>query len=302
MSVRTFENAAALVALALLSAPLAARAEGAGFRHERSIYLDDKEGALRSPEGVACDDKGSFVVADTGNGRILTYTWKDGSLRGGTPFKAAQLSYPVRVQIDSRGNVLVLDRKARRIGRVDARNGFAGWVEPKGASNQSAIIPVAFKLDAADSVYVLDVAGRRVLVLDARDNLTREVALPRSGVFTDVAVDAAGRIYAVDAVAAAVWAVDKGGSAFQDLTKSLKDRMNFPGSITASRGKLYVVDQNGNGVVVLGQDGSYQGRELSIGWTDGLLYYPAQLCMNERGDAFVADRNNNRVQIFATAK
>jgi DNA-binding beta-propeller fold protein YncE len=75
--------------------------------------------------------------------------------------------------------------------------------------------------------------------------------------------------------------------------------MSFPASITATKGRFYVVDQNGSGVVVLGQDGSYLGRRLAIGWNDGLLRYPAQLCITDGGEAIVADRQNNRVQVFS---
>jgi hypothetical protein len=54
--------------------------------------------------------------------------------------------------------------------------------------------------------------------------------------------------------------------------------------------------------VVLGADGAFQGRQLAIGWGDGYLYYPAQLCINGAGTAFIADRSNNRVQIFDTSR
>jgi hypothetical protein len=39
-----------------------------------------------------------------------------------------------------------------------------------------------------------------------------------------------------------------------------------------------------------------------MGWTEGLLYYPAQMAINEKGEAFIADRGNNRVQIFAVVQ
>jgi hypothetical protein len=51
-------------------------------------------------------------------------------------------------------------------------------------------------------------------------------------------------------------------------------------------------------VVRLGIDGSFQGRELTGGWVDGALHYPAQLCIDSADDLFIADRENNRVQIF----
>jgi streptogramin lyase len=294
---RTF----AIAALAVLASPALA-AEAVSFKHEKSVYIDAKEAPLRGPEGVGCDDQGAFVVADTGNARLLTFTWKDGAVSGGAEVKVPQLLSPVRVQIDSKGNVLVLDRRAKKIARLDVKGAFAAWIELKPAAGAVAAIPASFKLDAADNVYVLDVAGRRVVVLNPQGEASGELPLPAEGTFTDVAADAAGRIYVVEATRAAVWVAEKGASSFKDLTGSLKDRLSFPGYVAAVRGKLFVVDQNGMAVVVVGQDGSFQGRQLALGWTDGLLYYPGQLCVNANGDAFIADRQNNRVQVFATAK
>ncbi len=39
-----------------------------------------------------------------------------------------------------------------------------------------------------------------------------------------------------------------------------------------------------------------------MGWKEGLLYYPSQLCINEKGEIFIADRNNNRIQIFTVVQ
>jgi NHL repeat len=182
-----------------------------------------------------------------------------------------------------------------------APDGKSGAVVAFKGSGLAAVNPGSFKLDAQDNFYVLDLVSGKVLVADADGNVMRQVALPRGGaVFTDVAIDVGGTVYAVDAVGATVWSAEKSSSEFKPLTKSMKDRMNFPTYLTASRGRLLLVDQNGNGVVVLGSDGSYQGRQLSIGWSEGLVYYPGQLCINEKGDAFLADRYNNRVQVFRT--
>jgi hypothetical protein len=76
--------------------------------------------------------------------------------------------------------------------------------------------------------------------------------------------------------------------------------MNFPVSLAiASKGVLYLSDQYGSGLVQIGRDGSFQGRKFGMGWEDGQLYYPAQLCINNRDMLMVADRNNSRVQVFS---
>ncbi|MBI5408999.1 MAG: hypothetical protein HZA14_06505 [Nitrospirae bacterium] len=38
------------------------------------------------------------------------------------------------------------------------------------------------------------------------------------------------------------------------------------------------------------------------GFKEGLLNYPSQMCINDNGDVFIADTNNNRVQIFMLVK
>ena len=299
---RAWKTSAPFALAALLLAGTA-RAQAPVLTHTVSIYEDEKGQPLKAPEGVACGQDGRLVVADTGNGRLVRLAYRNGVVSGGTPVLLPQLPYPVRLQLDSQGGLWVLDRKVRRIGRVDPTGAFAGYLEVRGVTSPEAVVPGAFKLDAAGNVYLLDLAGVRVLVLDASGAVQRQLDLPRKpAFFTDVAVDPAGTVYAVDAAGGAVWSAPKSAKAFALLAKGLKDNMSFPGSLAVSRGRLFVVDQNGDGVVVLGLDGSYQGRQLGIGWSEGLVYYPAQLCLDESGSAFLADRYNNRVQIFSMKK
>lgn len=287
--------AAAALALALGSAERV-QAQGFALSHTHSVYADDKNGALRAPEGVAC--RGDVaVVADTGNKRLLRFSIQNGSLVGATELKAAQVTSPGRLQLDGKGNVLVLDQKSRRIARLDPAGAFKGFVEVSGATGGPVVVQ-SFKLDPLDGMYVLDGAGKRVLALDATGKVTREVALPKKGaIFGDFAVDAGGTLYAAESLTATVWAAAPDAAEFKALSKTLKDYMNFPVYIAANRGTLVLVDQYGHGLVTVGADGSYRGRQLALGWGDGLVYYPSQLCIGE-SEVLVADRYNNRVQVF----
>jgi hypothetical protein len=78
--------------------------------------------------------------------------------------------------------------------------------------------------------------------------------------------------------------------------------VSFPTYLTEESGKLYLVDQNGSGIVLLGVDGTFVGRELEMGSVDGTLYYPSQMCVTAEGMAVIADRNNNRVQVFSVSR
>jgi len=299
IAARHLRIAAALLACAAAGAPAWARAATAGLVHEKSIYLDARRTRLKAPEGVACADDGRVVVADTGQGRLLTYTWREGQLRGGDAIRLPQVPHPVRVELGAGGSILVLDGKLRRIARLDSRGAFSGYLEIAGASASAPILPASFKVDASGSVHVLDLAGRRVLTVDGAGKVTRELALPGTGSFTDIAVGAGGKVFALDAVGAALWSAAPGANEFRPLAPSFKDRMRFPASLAGDgRGRLLVVDRHGGAIHVLGEDGSLKGRAMSRGSTDGLLLYPAQLCVT-RAEVFVADRNNNRVQVFS---
>jgi DNA-binding beta-propeller fold protein YncE len=268
-----------------------------------SGYADEKGVALRSPEGVACTDAGTVVAADTGNGRLVLFTFRDGKLVPGGEVRAAELGRPTRVQLDSKGNVLALDGKGRRVVRIGAGGAFAGFLQLAGIPQGNGFFPIAFKVGPGDAVYLLDASSARVVVVDPAGAFQRQLDLPRGGSFTDIAVDSQGAVYAVDGVRAQVYVAAPNTAAFRPLGKPLKDVLNFPGYLTlTSQGPLVLVDQHGNGLVVLGRDGSFLGRRLSIGWSEGLVYYPGQVCIDSRGDAFVADRGNNRIQAFIAPK
>jgi sugar lactone lactonase YvrE len=294
---------ATLIAVGLLLAVSAgaARAQTPVFKHVTSIYGEPPAG-LRAPEGVACLESGDVVVADTGNGRLATFLLQAGQVVAGPTSKVAEIGAPTRLQADGKGTIWVLDARTKRIGRVDKAGAFAGWFETR-VEGGATVVPASFRIDAQGQVWVLDLPSMSVRVFDPQGTQVRQVALPRDGSFTDLCLDAAGTVYAVDPVTAVVWSAEKGAQAFKQLGKSLKDVASFPTSITTDgRGRLFLVDQNGMGVVVLGIDGAFIGRQLGMGWSEGLLYYPRQLCINDKGEAFLADRNNNRVQVFTVGR
>ena len=287
--------------LAVLALAPAARAQTTPFVFDRVVLKDEKEVLLKTPEGVACDDAGNLIVADSGNGRLVLYRYVGGTMSEGKELKPAGVTQPRRLQLDSKGNILVLDGKARKVLKVDTKGAALGAYDLKPGATALQALPVAFKVDAADNVYVVDAVGARVVVFDPAGKITRQVELPKgTSAITDVHVDGAGTMYVVDGSQAAIWSADKAAQAFKPFTQGMKDKMNFPVYMTGSKGRLFIVDQNGNGIVVLGADGAFQGRQLAIGWGDGYLYYPAQLCINGAGTAYIADRSNNRVQIFDT--
>ena len=262
------------------------------------IYVDGKGAGIKQPEGVSC--RGNvLVVADTGNGRLLRYTIAGDNWTPGGEIVLPQLPSPIHVDVNSKGEIFALDGKSRRIGRVAASGDFLGYVAPAG-DVQGAVVPRSFRIDRNDNLYLLDVASARVLVMDPSGKIQREIPFPKEyGFFSDLSVDAGGNILLLDSVGKRVFKVVKNSPDVVPLSESLKEEVYFPTAIaTDKQGTIFLVDQNGSGIVILGPDGSFLGRRLSMGWKDGFLRYPAQMCISENGTTFIADRGNNRIETF----
>ncbi len=279
-------------------------AETARFVFDRAVYVDDKGKAIKSPEGVACDNKNLLIVADSLNNRLLKYSFKDGNLGGGSEIKTPEISFPVKVQLNSKSEIFVLNDKPIRILRLSPEGEFKGYVAPDDLPAPQAFVPRSFKIGSDDSIYILDIFSSRVVVLGPDGKFQRAVAFPPAyGFFSDLAIDAVGNILLVDTLNSQLFIAAKDAAAFSPLSQTEKAYLDFPTNLTIdSTGLIYVVDQNGAGVGVFGKDGSFLNRQLTFGWNEGLLRYPSQLCINEKGDAFIADRENSRIQIFKISK
>ena len=298
MTTSKFAPVAILVSIVLF-APVALTAESVKLKPVMSIYFDTAGEGMREPEGIGCG-RDAMVVADSGNARLLLYTIKEGTVRPSATFVVSQLPFPVRAELLSDGDILALDGKLRRIARVGSDGQFKGYLEIQGVAAVEAIAPRSFAVDGSDRVYLLDVAGNRVLVTDASGQVERSIAGPAEvGFLSDLAVDGRGEVYAVDSVARRVFVARAGAEAFEPLTPPLLEDLDFPTSIAVDDQRhLFVVDEHGGGVVILGKDGSFRGRQLAMGWKNGFVRYPSGVCVGERNVLLLSERGNNRVQMF----
>jgi sugar lactone lactonase YvrE len=271
------------------------------YRHVISIYADDKDAGLKQPEGIACNEKSFIIVADTGNGRLLRYIFQNNALEAGAvEIKVPQISYPISAQINSKGEIYALDGKQRRIIRLTPEGVFKDYLAPTGLPSPPSFVPRSFAIDEKDNIYILDIFSRRVILLGPEGQYQRHIEFPKDyGFFSDLTVDFKGNVFLIDSTNAVVFAAVKNSVKFSPLTKRLKQYLRFPTNIaTDRRGRIYLVDRNGSRIIILGQDGSFLSRMSGQGWKEGLLNHPSDICINSKGEVFVADTSNSRVQIF----
>lgn len=295
---RTMSRAALVAAVLAAGLLQLSAAETARLRHLASIYVDENGAGLRSPEGVACDGSGRLVVGDTGNDRLVRFTYQDRALGGGSEIKIPELSAPSRIQLNSKGEIYAFDQKQRRIVHLGEDGAFRNVVSFDGVPPPSTVVPKSFKIDTADNLYVLDVFSARVLVLDAEGRFQKALPIPDdAGFVTDVAVDLAGNVLLLDAVKRRVLSTAREAGAFTALGGD-PSLTTMPVYLAENKGTIFVVEGSGSSIVALGQDGTFLTRQLTLGWTDGALRHPSQICVNDKDEMFVADRDNSRVQVF----
>lgn len=277
-----------------------AAAEGARFRYLMSVYFDAQGVGLNLPEGVACGSNGQVVVGDTGNNRLLRFTYADKSVSGGREIEIPEVSAPSRVRLNSKEEIYALDGSRRRIVHLSRDGEFKGALEFEGVPPPATVVPKDFVIDAADNIYVLDVFSSRVLVLNAAAQFQRALPLPAAAAFgSGLAVDAAGSLLLLDSIGRRMFSAGKDATSFAALGGDLTAFVStLPTYMTASKGTIFVVEGEGSGIVGFGSDGAFLTRQLTMGWTEGALNHPSQMCISEKDEVFVADRDNSRIQVF----
>jgi DNA-binding beta-propeller fold protein YncE len=288
-----------LLGAVLAGEQLRAAAESTRLRYVAAAYFDDKGTGLNLPEGVACDRNGTVIVGDTGNNRLVRFSYQERGLSGGAEIKPAELGSPGTVYLGSKGDIYALDTTLRRIVHLAPSGEFKEALKFDGAPAAGSVVPKSFTLDAADNIYVLDVFSARVLVLNPQGQFQKAIALAAdTGFGSDITVDSSGAVILIDSVGKRIYAAAKDAPAFTRVGGELAQYLStLPTHVTALRGAILVAEGSAGTITGFSRDGVFLSRQLTTGWTEGTLNHPSQMCVNDN-DVFIADRDNSRVQVF----
>ncbi|NEN85356.1 fibronectin type III domain-containing protein, partial [Paenibacillus elgii] len=234
-------------------------------------------GEFNGPARVSVDSSDNIYVADTGNHRIqklmaATGVWSE--CGGGAGTGPGQFSSPSEVAVDSSGNVYVADAGNHRIQKLTIATG--AWSEWKRSGGGSGSVlgefnnPKGVAVDGSGNVYVADSNNERVQRLDISSNSWSEwiyiggVVGKGLGEFkypNGVAVDSGGNVYVADFGNHRIQKLEVATGAWSEWKKS-------------------------------------SGREGSaLGEFDG----PTDVAVDSRGNVYVSDFYNHRVQKLTVA-
>jgi DNA-binding beta-propeller fold protein YncE len=155
----------------------------------------------------------------------------------------------------------------------------------------------------AGEFYVADGYGNaRVLKFDRAGKLLKQWGTKGTGdgefnLPHAVCLDANGRVYVGDRENNRVQVFDAEGKFLDQWKES-----GAPYGLFLAGDRLFVADGRANWVRVLGPGGKPLGRFGEKGDAAGQFQMPHMLCVDSRGDVYVAEVTNKRIQKFAAAK
>jgi len=250
---------------------------------------------LNFPRGVAVDNAGNLLIADSGNhcvrrvdpsGTITTIAgigaW--GFSGDGGPAVAARLNSPGGLVVDSAGNLFIADRFNHRIRRVDpsgtittiagtGESGFSGDGGPAVAAQLSR--PSGVAVDNAGNLFIADRFNHRIRRVDPSGTITTIAGTGEGGFGGDGGPAAAAQLNSPNGVA-----VDSAGNLYiADINNHRIRRVHPSGVITTIAGTL----SSG----FSGDGGPAVAVRLSL---------PTGVAVDGTGNLFIAQSLNDRIR------
>ncbi len=267
---------------------------------------------VKAPLSVAVTPDGSVVYVAEGSGErfVAKINVADGASLAmlAPPRTAPGTRKPVSVAVDPNGMVYVVDRLRGDVDIYDVGDRWLG-VLPHPRSD-GPWEPLTVDVDDAGNVYVTNTAQGGPLVTQY-SGTGQIVNLYSPVVAENVPVEYAGGV-AVDNQDRPIISDSNNGRlvALEPGSNAVRTAGNSPDTIQLGIPRRVVVDSNGNLLVVDAVDHTITGwqfDETSVallftvgegGIQDGSFLYPNALAVDSEGDIFVADRDNDRIQVW----
>ncbi|MFC4306770.1 S-layer homology domain-containing protein [Cohnella boryungensis] len=290
-------------------------------------------GEFDVPFGLAVDGTGTIYVADANNHRIQKWDaaagiWSEWGYIGTIPGRnLGEFSYPTGVAADSLGRVFVTDYDTHRVQMLGLATGV--WREWGKSGGEAGSLPGEFynptgvAVDAAGNVYVADRDNHRIQKLDFSQGASGVWSVLAQGRGSapgqfefpnDIAIDHEGNVYVADINNFRIQKLDVSSGQWQVLGYGKGNgpgEFDYPSGVAVDGdGNLYVADtdnhriQKMNVSLLENPPSDWQpGDEWEVvgyGEGNGLGQFsePFDVSLDGRGNVFVADLGNHRIQML----
>jgi DNA-binding beta-propeller fold protein YncE len=268
---------------------------------------------VAKPLGVAVSLDGSRIYATQSGATPGTVVFdRDGNTIGKLEPPATPKTFhvPVYVAVSPvTGDVYVGDRAAGKVYVYDESGTYLSTFQPKG--DVKAISPLGLAIGPDGTVYVADVlsatpADHRILAFAGDGTLKKVLGKGELNYPNAIVVGNHGELYVSDSNNGRVVVIDDAGKVSTLVARGVGDGdLGLPrGLAIDDEGRMFVVDTTDHMVRLFTTGASptdhpgYVGSFGDEGHDDGKFTFPNGLATDTRGRVYVADRENNRIEVW----
>jgi DNA-binding beta-propeller fold protein YncE len=230
---------------------------------------------------------------------------------GGSGNGTGQLVWPHGVDIDSSGNVYVVDTNNTRIQKFDSNGNFITMWGSKGSGEGQFLHGHDIAFDSSGNIYVTDVLKdtdiARVQKFDSNGNFITMWGSKGSGEgqingIQGIDVDSSGNVYVADSRNNRIQKFDSNGNfiTMWGSKGSGEGQLNGPEAPAVdSSGYVYICDTKNQRIQKFDSNGNFITMWGSKGSGEGQFIHPHGIEVTPSGDTvYVADMRRDDVQIF----
>ncbi|MBC7305646.1 MAG: hypothetical protein H5T80_01725 [Dietzia sp.] len=268
---------------------------------------------VEKPLGVAVSPDGSRIYVTQSGTKAAAFVYdRDGKKLGQLAAPAADKGYHVPVYIavhPTTGDVYVGDRAAGKVYVYDGAGTYRSTFTPKDTT--LSFSPLGVGVAADGTLYVADASSaepkdHRILVFAADGTLVKTLGKGELNYPNAIVPGSQGEIYVSDSNNGRVVVFEASGAMTPLLSRGIGDGdLGLPrGMAIDDKGRLFVVDTTDQQVRVFTaapkptDHPTYIGSFGDQGREDAAFLFPNGVATDTRGRIYVADRENNRIQVW----
>ncbi len=266
------------------------------------ITGDEEIGRLKNPSGLFFDEaKKRVYITDSGNKRLISF---DNDFKYIAELSHEAMVLPASIVRNRDDNFIFVDASRQEVMFVEVKKESIRPFEFTGIPQAGEpFYPGRIAINRSTGVLsVIDRLNKRIIQAGQNGKFIRAVTVPDQMFFgfTDIKVDDADNIYAIDSIGRAVYVFDGAGGLASRFSVSAGG-VKFPGSLAVDKnGLIYVTDMQGDMIFVFNRAGELQHTLSRPGVKEGELEHPSYIYIDSEGRIFIID--GDRIQVFSESK